>query len=1028
MRERSTLAQAFRIALCVAFAVGLSLQVPHDMWSWLRVPSLEALPVPGVWLQTGTILAICGLFAYFYVWNPLVDWTSLGQKLLGTMLIVHFVLAASLPIWSGGRVYWGAALVGAAGMTALGYVHMSRKARLRQDRSTATRDEQLDRMMIRVLLVVLGGVWGAAIPWEQWETEFIRMTSWFLYLGGILPRLLWTVLAVGLLLFFLLSLRQAWMAAVEAAASDPDREFEPELFMLLVALYKTVMIIPNGIGLVVRARVTYKILMEAAFCAYVLMSMRFSQWYGLDTWIVVAGAAGLLVVLWATTWSPGFTHQVKQPFISDQAVQEMDQDRLARQRMAHILLQAINKAPAEDSYVVGLYGTWGTGKTSVMRLTRTLAEGGGHKTIWLNTWVYDDKLKIAKAFFDELTQLLRRYHIPTMPYSALARFRQLALRLLQGPGRSSPFLFGLGALFSAIPTEPEILQAKRRVSRIIGRVTGPAHRLIVFVDDLDRCSTESIVGTLEFLNDIADLKNTIFVIGIDHERVTRVLESRYGSGGALSLHKVINVSIELDAIRLDHLDELFRTDVRHLFGLEEAEARRVLRFIFEVVGGNPRKIKQLLNRMGVTQTALLLLPGSGQVNKLVMYWELLRLTYPDVSERLREPTVLQLLWEAYGATAAALSDGEAETSSLLSLWNEPLVTTFRTADVLEERRSQLHRLLFELVKCVPTGMSLSDVIALFSYTVEEGGEKFQYVQVLVSLQPLWQMYVEWPTGARADLEKMLYERTPEQRLRFFEDLVELKRLYTRSHTRTLDFDSSFFRKVILHTLESFQQFKPTPPVSRAHMAQIVEAEQDSISTRESEQFFDSIANLGTWDAYTMYTELWNEKRPVPSDTVGWVNLRIRLELMIVREFCADLRAGRVRWPVLQSGSTGVMILERLADRSWHPELTRKGWMWDNGRYARALAEFLEHGYTILNSPILAARHVTYGVWTNLVQSGIVDVALSVAAFSGVSGHLRERIWKSTQSLLRIVQSPVPSPYYPVSAEAEVTRENGPNNG
>ncbi len=53
--------------------------------------------------------------------------------------------------------------------------------------------------------------------------------------------------------------------------------------------------------------------------------------------------------------------------------------------------------------------------------------------------------------------------------------------------------------------------------------------LIVFIDDLDRCPPERIVGVMNAINTITYLENTIFFLGYDTNLVGRAIGEHYSN-------------------------------------------------------------------------------------------------------------------------------------------------------------------------------------------------------------------------------------------------------------------------------------------------------------------------------------------------------------------------------------------------------------------------------------------------------------------------------------------------------------------
>ncbi len=70
-------------------------------------------------------------------------------------------------------------------------------------------------------------------------------------------------------------------------------------------------------------------------------------------------------------------------------------DRLGFQPMADILVDVIQQT--DPPFTIGIFGEWGSGKTTLMTLVRRTLDSLGAKTVWFNAWKYDGKEVIWNA-------------------------------------------------------------------------------------------------------------------------------------------------------------------------------------------------------------------------------------------------------------------------------------------------------------------------------------------------------------------------------------------------------------------------------------------------------------------------------------------------------------------------------------------------------------------------------------------------------------------------------------------------------
>src|SRR5437899_12450132 len=82
-------------------------------------------------------------------------------------------------------------------------------------------------------------------------------------------------------------------------------------------------------------------------------------------------------------------------------------DRLGFDRMVTILTDVIQDPPRLP-FTIGIFGEWGSGKTTLMEMVRRRLEKQGTKTIWFNAWKYDGKEVIWNALIQEIFLSMQR--------------------------------------------------------------------------------------------------------------------------------------------------------------------------------------------------------------------------------------------------------------------------------------------------------------------------------------------------------------------------------------------------------------------------------------------------------------------------------------------------------------------------------------------------------------------------------------------------------------------------------------------
>jgi predicted KAP-like P-loop ATPase len=82
----------------------------------------------------------------------------------------------------------------------------------------------------------------------------------------------------------------------------------------------------------------------------------------------------------------------------DAPVFRIEDDHLNRLPLAREVYSVAVNGPDEWSVRIGVYGEWGTGKTSVLKFVAALAEQDKNIVVWFNPWEHDSKVSLWQAF------------------------------------------------------------------------------------------------------------------------------------------------------------------------------------------------------------------------------------------------------------------------------------------------------------------------------------------------------------------------------------------------------------------------------------------------------------------------------------------------------------------------------------------------------------------------------------------------------------------------------------------------------
>ncbi|MDR5797978.1 P-loop NTPase fold protein [Caballeronia sp. LZ008] len=282
--------------------------------------------------------------------------------------------------------------------------------------------------------------------------------------------------------------------------------------------------------------------------------------------------------------------------------QETSTDLLYYEAIARTVVRFVRETPSAP-VTIGVHGDWGAGKSSVLKMTEdSFAKDKRVLCLWFNGWTFegfdDAKTVVIETLIDELRR--------ARPNSA--KVAEAAKKLLKRVDWLKIARKSAGYAFTAVTGVPSLDQ----VSDVVGAVTAflkkpqdqisvddlksvagqaqdylkaateeverlPEHihafrtefselidaaevdRLIVIVDDLDRCLPKTAIATLEAIRLFLMVPKTAFVIGADELMIEYAVKEHFPdlppSSGPVGyarnyLEKLIQVPFRVPALGL----------------------------------------------------------------------------------------------------------------------------------------------------------------------------------------------------------------------------------------------------------------------------------------------------------------------------------------------------------------------------------------------------------------------------------------------------------------------------------------------
>jgi hypothetical protein len=244
----------------------------------------------------------------------------------------------------------------------------------------------------------------------------------------------------------------------------------------------------------------------------------------------------------------------------DAALEDPKKDRFDRFPFARRIAETIITRADPSSLVIGLYGAWGDGKTTLLNFVKHELDCADRIVCFrFNPWRFSDEDALLRAFFDQMATAVQapRRTAKQRGGNIISGIGSLMPKistkwLSMNPALEGPSLeIDLGERireFGANLSSSALEEDKRRIGEELGK---RAVRVVVLLDDIDRLEDTEIHALFRLVKLTADFPNTVYVLAFDPRFVAKALRARYSSApdetGFGYLEKIVQVPLTLPA-------------------------------------------------------------------------------------------------------------------------------------------------------------------------------------------------------------------------------------------------------------------------------------------------------------------------------------------------------------------------------------------------------------------------------------------------------------------------------------------------
>ena len=243
---------------------------------------------------------------------------------------------------------------------------------------------------------------------------------------------------------------------------------------------------------------------------------------------------------------------------TDKPIKTGAEDLLGRVFFSKQLAKALYECDANDGLVIGLFGEWGSGKTSVLNMTmneiKNMAKEFENKPliVTFSPWNYSDKDNLISLFFRNLINNLdtpSNNKIKTKIGKVLTDYADCldALSVLSPLGGIlvnilKPIIKTQGTSLMEVPN---LDSTKEKLETILKESN---QKIIVVIDDIDRLTNSQIRDIFHLAKQVGNFPNIVYILSMDREIVCRALKEIHNIDGHEYLEKIIQIPFEIPKI------------------------------------------------------------------------------------------------------------------------------------------------------------------------------------------------------------------------------------------------------------------------------------------------------------------------------------------------------------------------------------------------------------------------------------------------------------------------------------------------
>lgn len=248
-------------------------------------------------------------------------------------------------------------------------------------------------------------------------------------------------------------------------------------------------------------------------------------------------------------------------YYTDCPIDRHEEDLLGRKEFSRKLSSSIYNYEYDEGLVIGLFGKWGSGKTSVINMVTEelkqiagVEEKGNKKEpiiVNFNPWNYPKYSDLMTLFLNNLKLILCKEESEAKKKIGefISEYTEVleVCSLVPIIGSAvTPILKTLfGNIGKKLKNDKDLSEIREQIEK---ELKGQGQKILVVIDDIDRLTNTQIVDILHLVKCVAGFPKLIYILSMDRDIVADAIASELHVDGNRYLEKIVQVQFNIPEI------------------------------------------------------------------------------------------------------------------------------------------------------------------------------------------------------------------------------------------------------------------------------------------------------------------------------------------------------------------------------------------------------------------------------------------------------------------------------------------------